>query len=60
MNPGKLRGRGFVLRLSGTTDLRWESLAGVWISGKAQGGKTYSPRWGSAQTARNSCFGNGI
>lgn len=39
MNPGKLRGRGFVLRLSGTTDLRWESLAEVWISGKSTGRK---------------------
>lgn len=46
MNPGKLRDRGFVLRLSGKEHLRWEPLCGVWLTGKSTGRKNLFSRVG--------------
>lgn len=39
MNPGKLRARGTLLRLSGEADLTWEPLRSIWLSGAETGRK---------------------
>lgn len=39
MNPGKLRERGVLLRLSGEKDLKWEENSGIWMQVKETGRK---------------------
>lgn len=39
MNPGKLRERGTLLRISGTTDLQWEEHCKIWMQVKETGRK---------------------
>ena len=39
MNPGKLRERGALLRLTGTNDLRWEERSKLWMQVKETGRK---------------------
>ena len=46
MNPGRLRERGFVLRLSGKENLKWDMLCGIWLSGKLTGRRNLFSRVG--------------
>lgn len=46
MNPGRLRERGFVLRLSGKENLKWDTLCGIWLSGKLTGRRNLFSRVG--------------